>query len=196
MSDVTLQDITKLRELTGVGIMSAKQALKEADGNINAAVEALRKAGQKVAASKTTRQTKDGLIGQYMHANGKVATLVAVTCETDFVARSDVFQELIHDLALHVAAANPQYVKPEDIPSDVLEKEQEIYREQVGQTKKPANIVEQIVAGKLEKFYEETCLLKQKFVKDDSMTVNDLVNTAIQKLGENIQIREFSRISI
>ncbi|MBI5405097.1 MAG: elongation factor Ts [Candidatus Kerfeldbacteria bacterium] len=196
MSEVTLQDISRLREVTGVGIVAAKKALEAAGGSFETAVETLRKAGQKVAASKTDRATKEGLIGHYVHANGKVAAMVTVTCETDFVARSDVFQSLIHDLALHVAAANPLYVRPEEVPAEVLTKEREIYREQVAATKKPANIVEQIVNGKLDKFFEETCLLNQKFVKDDSQTVLDLVNGAIQKLGENIQVREFVRLSV
>lgn len=196
MSEVTLQDISRLREATGVGIVAAKKALEAVGGSFEAAVETLRKAGQKVAASKTDRATKEGLIGHYVHANGKVAAMVTVTCETDFVARSDVFQSLIHDLALHIAAASPLYVRPEEVPADVLAKEREIYREQVAATKKPANIVEQIVNGKLEKFFEETCLMNQKFVKDDSQTVLDLVNGAIQKLGENIQVREFVRLSV
>jgi len=193
---VSIQDITDLRERSGVGIAAAKKALEQSGGDLEKAFEELRKSGQKVAASKTSRATNEGLIGHYVHATGKVAALVSVTCETDFVARSEVFQELVHDLALHIAAANPEYVKPEDVPADLLEKERSIYREQVAQTKKPAAIVEQIVAGKLEKFYEERCLVRQKFVKDDSQTITDVVNSAIQKLGENIQIRSFVRLSI
>lgn len=196
MSAVTLADVAKLRELTGVGILAAKKALEQHHGNLEAAIEALRKAGQKVAAGKIDRATKEGLIGHYVHANGKVASLVVVTCETDFVARSQVFQELVHELALQVAATNPQYVRPEDVPDEVVAKEIEIYRDQLADANKPAKVVDSIVAGKLEKFFSETCLLRQPYVKDDKLTVGELVTQAIQKLGENIQVREIVRLSL
>ncbi len=196
MGTVTIQDVARLREHTGVGMSAAKKALHEAGGDFTKAVEVLRKSGQKVAASKSSRATREGLIGHYVHANGKVAAMVVVTCETDFVARNEDFKQLVHDLALHVTAANPRFLRPEDVPADVVEKEREIAKSTVGDAKKPAAVVDRIIEGKLEKFYEETCLLRQRFVKDDSMTVGELVNGAIQKIGENIQIREFVRVSV
>lgn len=196
MTPSATQDIVKLREQTGVGMMAAKRALDEAGGDMAKAVAVLRKAGEKIAASKVSRATREGAIGHYLHSNGKVASLVVVSCETDFVARSQPFQNLIHELAVHVAAANPAYVKSDEIPADVLEAERKIYLEQLVREKKPAKMREAIVTGKLKKFYAETCLLDQPFVKDDSMTVAELVQGAIQKLGENIQIRQFVRFAL
>lgn len=196
MKSVSIQDVAALREQTGVGMMAAKRALEDSGGNFEKAIEALRKAGQKVAASKAHRVTKEGLIGHYVHANGKVAALVAVSCETDFVARSDVFTSLVHDLALHVTAANPTYLQPDDVPAELIAKEREIYREQLASEKKPKAVREKIIEGKLEKYYEEHCLLRQKFVKDDTMTITGLIEGTIQKLGENIRIREFVRMSL
>jgi len=196
MSGISVHDISRLRGTTGVGIIAAKKALVEAKGDFDKAVEVIRKSGQKVAESKMSRVMREGFIGHYVHANGKYAALVVVTCESDFVSASEPFKELIHDLAVHVAAANPRYLKPEDVPADVLEKERDIARAQVADAKKPAAMVEKIVAGKLEKFYEEHCLLRQTYIKDGSMTVTELVNAAIQKLGENIQVREYVRVSL
>ncbi len=196
MSGISVQDISRLREKTGVGIIAAKKALVEAKGDFDKAIEVIRKSGQKVAESKLSRVMREGFIGHYVHANGKYAALVVVTCESDFVSASEPFRGLIHDLAVHVAATNPRFLKPEDVPTDVLEKEREIARAQIAGTKKPAGMVEKIVEGKLEKFYEEHCLLRQKYIKDDSMTVTELINGVIQKLGENIQVREFVRIGL
>lgn len=195
MTSFSVNDVQKLRELTGVGVLTAKKALEESGGDIERAIDALRKSGEKVAASKSSRETREGLIGHYVHANGKVASLVVVLCETDFVARSQTFQDLVHDLALQVAALNPMYVKPEDVPAEVLKKERSVYKEQI-EGKKSANVKQQIVEGKLEKFFEETCLLRQRFVKDDSLTINDVINAAVQKLGENVQVRTFIRFQI
>lgn len=196
MTMIGLAEVARLRELTGVGIVAAKRALEDANGNVDKAIAALRKAGQKVAAGKAARATGEGVVGHYVHDNGKVAALVAVTCETDFVARSETFQSLVHDLAIQVAAMNPAYLKPEDVPAEVLGREREIFAEQAGGGRKPKKVIDQIIQGKIEKYFSETCLLRQRFVKDDSLTVSDLITAAIQKLGENIQIREFVRLSL
>lgn len=194
--DITKELLKQLRDETGAGIVDIKKALEAARGDAAQAVDLLRKQGKKVAAKKADRVTREGAIGSYVHANGKVAALVAVTCETDFVARTEAFQSLAHDLALHVAAANPAYLKPEDVPPDVLAREEEIARSQAMQEKKPAAILEKIVQGKIDKFYAEQCLLRQSFVKDDALTITELVANAIAKLGENIEIREFSRVQL
>ncbi len=196
MSEITVQEISRLREKTGVGIVNAKKALVEANGDFDKAIEVIRKSGQKVAESKMSRVMREGYIGHYVHSNGKCAALVVVTCESDFVSASEPFRELIHDLAVHIAAANPRYLKPEDVPFEVLDKERDVARAQIAEAKKPAAIAEKIIEGKLEKFYEEHCLLHQKYIKDDSMSITDLINGAIQKLGENIQVREFVRVSL
>lgn len=196
MTTISLAEVARLRELTGVGVVAAKRALQGANGDVDKAIAALRKSGQKVAAGKVARATREGVIGHYVHANGKVAALVVVTCETDFVARSETFQTLVHDLVLQVAAMNPVYLKPEDVPAEVLAREREIFAEQASGGGKPKKVIEQIIQGKLEKFFEEACLLQQRFVKDDALTVSDVITIAIQKLGENIQVREFTRLSI
>lgn len=193
---VTTLDVAKLRQLTGVGVLAAKRALEASNGDFEKSVEALRKAGQKVASSKVSRATHEGAIGSYVHTNGKIACLVVVTCETDFVARSEAFRNLVHDLALHVAAAQPLYVRPEEVPSQVLDHERSIYRAQLEGMKKPRPILEKIVEGKIEKYLDESCLLRQRFVKDESLVVADVIHAAIQKLGENIQVREFKRLSL
>ncbi len=187
------ETIKQLRELTGAGIVDVKQALDATDGDLTKATEYLRKQGKKVAMKKAERTTREGVIGSYVHANGKVAALVALACETDFVARNKDFQDLAHDIALHIAAASPEYRSREDVPEDVLAKEREIIGEQLAQEKKPAAVVEKIVEGKLAKYFEEHCLLQQPFVKDDSVTVGELVEAAIAKIGENIEIRDFVR---
>ncbi len=196
MITIGLAEVARLRELTGVGIVAAKRALEEANGDVDKAIAALRKAGQKVAAGKSARATREGVIGHYVHDNGKVAALVVVACETDFVARSETFQSLVHDLALQVAAMNPIYLKPEDVTGEVLTREREILAEQTSVKRKPKKVIDQIIQGKLEKYFEETCLLRQRWVKDDSLTVSDLITAAVQKLGENIQIREFARLCL
>lgn len=196
MQAPSAQDIAKLRESTGVGMMTAKKALVEAKGDFDQAVLILRKSGEKIAASKASRTMKEGAIGHYVHATGKVAALVVVTCETDFVVRSQPFQDLLHDLALHITAANPRYLRPEDVPADVLDQERQVYRGQLSGEKKPAALLETIIEGKLQKFYTEHCLLKQVYVKDDQLTIEQLIQHAIQKLGENIQVREFVRLAL
>lgn len=188
--------ITQLRAVSGAGIVDCKKALEEANGSYDTALEYLRKKGQKVAANKHMRETNEGLVHAYVHATGTVGALVEVVCETDFVARTDAFHEFVHDIALQVAAANPLYLRPEDIPAEVVEKEREIYREQMAGEKKPDDIKEKIIAGKLNKYYQEVCLLKQLFIKDDSFSIEDLLTRTIAKTGENIKIHRFVRFAL
>lgn len=196
MPAITTADIQNLRQQTGVGMLEAKKALTAADGDMTLALDNLRKAGKKVAAAKSARTVKEGVVGSYVHANGKVAALVAVACETDFVARTKEFQDLVHDIALHIAAANPIYLQPDDVPAAVLDKEREIYHEQLKAEGKPEKMWEKIVAGKVQKFYTETCLLHQPFVKDDQQTIGEVIQAAVAKLGENIVITSFARLTV
>jgi len=193
---ISTEDIQWLRQETGVGMMDAKKALEAVNGDRQAAVEAMRKRGAKVAASKSERAVKEGVIGSYVHANNKVAAIVGVACETDFVSRTEDFQNLAHDLALHVVAAHPKYFSPEQVPAEIVAKEEEIYREQLRAEGKPEAMWEKILPGKMAKFYSETCFLKQPFVKDDSLTIEQVIQAAVAKLGENIVITGFSRLSV
>lgn len=188
--------VMQLREMTGAGIVDSKKALDEANGDLATAADILRKKGVAKAAGKSERATAEGLVHAYIHSNGKLGVMVEILCETDFVARTDQFQALIHDVAMHIAAANPLYLRPEDVPAAVVEKEKEMYASEVAGSGKPAEIVEKIVSGKLERFYSETCLLRQPFVKDEDITVEDLVKQAIAKIGENIQIGRFVRLAL
>ncbi len=184
--------VKELREKTGVGFMECKSALAEADGDIETAVTILRKRGLASLAKKSGRETKDGLIGTYVH-NGKIGVLVEVNCETDFVARNPDFQQLVKDISMHIAASDPGFIRKEDVTEDVLEKEREIYSEQARATGKPEKVLDRIVEGRISKFYTEACLLEQPFVKDPSISVRDHIASHIQKIGENIQIRRFVR---
>lgn len=186
--------VMQLREQTGAGVLESKKALEETGGDIAAAIDLLRKAGTIKAAKKSDRATNEGVVHAYVHGGGKVGVLVEVLCETDFVARNPEFQELVHDLALQIAATNPLYVKPEDVPVEMVEKEKSIYGEEVAG--KPANIVEKIVAGKLQKWYSDICLMQQAFIKDEDLTIEEVVKSKIAKLGENIQVRRFTRYSL
>lgn len=188
-------DIKALREATGVGILQAKQALEETDGDVNKAVEQLRKQGQKVANKKQDRTAGEGWVGMYVHHNGKVAAMVELRCETDFVGRNTDFQQLANQLAMHVAAAAPLYVSEQQVPADAVAKEEEIARAQLAAEDKPAEMVEKIVPGKLKKYYADTCLLLQPFVLDDKKTVQALINEAILKLGEKIEVTRFARFA-
>lgn len=188
--------VMQLREMTGAGIVDAKKALDESQGDLAKAAELLRAKGIAKAGSKGDRVTAEGIIHCYVHSNGKVAAMVEVLCETDFVARTPQFQEMAHDLAMHVAAASPLYVRPDEVPADVIAKEKEIYSAEVAGSGKPADIVEKIVAGKLEKYYSDVCLLNQTFVKDEDLTVDEYVKSIIAKVGENIQVRRFTRMSL
>jgi elongation factor Ts len=196
MANITINDIQKLRNLTGVGVLDAKKVLQEVGGDMEAAINTLRKAGQKIAEKKQNRQTREGTVGFYLHSNKKLLSAVALACETDFVAATEVFQELAHDLAMHVAAMNPEYLNISSVPEEIIEKETEIAKSQADDKGKPANIVENIIKGKLAKFYEEKCLLQQKFFKDDKKTVEQIIQEVIQRLGENIQVKEFIRFTI
>jgi len=187
--------VSQLRERTGAGIVECKNALDEAGGDIEKAIEVLRKKGEIKAAKKLNeRTTKEGLIHAYIHANGKVGAMVEVSCETDFVARNEEFQAFVHDLAMQVAATNPLYVKPEDIPAEIVAKEKEMYLEEV-QGKPPA-VIEKILEGKLQKYYSEVCFLKQSFVKDEDITIEELINQKIAKIGEKIEVKRFVRFQI
>jgi elongation factor Ts len=191
---ISLETIKILRERTGVGVMAAKESLEVTGGDIDAAVTNLRKSGQKIAEKKQTRQTREGTIGVYLHSNKKLVSIVALACETDFVARTEDFQNLAHDLAMHVAAANPEYLNNADIPESVKVKEIEIIKSQPELIGKPAAMLEKIIEGKLSKFGTEYCFLLQPYFKDSEITVGDVLRQAVQKLGENIQIRSFYRI--
>ena len=188
--------IKKLRDITGAGVSDAKEALEQAEGDIEKAKDILRLKGQKSASKRAERSTSEGLIGSYLHSNGKIGVLVEVTCETDFVARTSDFQELVHNLALQVAAAAPEYLKPEDIPNDVIAREKNIYEQEMKDEKKPDAIKEKIAAGKLEKYYSSVCLLRQPFIKDYKKIIQDLIVETIAKTGENIQVKKFVRLSM
>ncbi|MBI4598861.1 translation elongation factor Ts [Candidatus Uhrbacteria bacterium] len=188
--------VMQLRQLTGAGLMDAKGALSETDGDVQAAAELLRKKGVAKASKKAERETREGRVYAYIHANGRVGSMVEVLCETDFVARTDQFAALCHDLAMHVAASDPLYVKPEDVPAAVVEKEKEIYREEMAGQAKPLDIIEKIVEGKLNKYFSDVCLLRQSFVKDEDKTVEEVVKEKIAALGENIQVSRFSRFNL
>ena len=189
--------ITKLRNMCGAGVNDCRNALEEASNDIDKAIEILRKKGAVKAAKKIAERTaNEGIIESYIHANGKVGVLIEVRCETDFVARNQDFKNFVHDLAIQVAAANPLYLKPEDVSPEVVAKEIEIYKEQLKNEGKPQAIWEKIIAGKLDKYYQETCLLKQAFVKEDKFTVEKLVEQQIAKLGEKIEVVRFCRYQI
>jgi elongation factor Ts len=189
--------IIKLRELTGAGMMDCKQALDEANGDLDKAIEILRKKGAiKAAKKQSERQTKEGIVHAYVHSNNKVGVLLELLCETDFVARNEEFQNLAHDLAMQIAATNPLYLKPEDIPQEIIEKEKEMYLEEIRGQEKPPSVIDKIIAGKLEKYYEDVCLLKQPFIKDEDITIEELINQKIAKIGEKIEVGRFIRFAI
>ena len=188
--------VKELRDRTNAGFNDCRAALVEAAGDIEKAIAVLRKKGQAAAAKKATREASEGLVGSYIHAGGKIGVLVEVNCESDFVARTEAFQQLCHDIAMHIAALDPKYVRREEVTSEMLDKEREIYKAQALATGKPENVVEKIVNGKMEKFYEENCLYEQHYIKDEGMTIGEMVKAAISKLGENIVIKRFSRFKV
>jgi elongation factor Ts len=193
---VSAQMVKELRERTGAGMMDCKSALAEVAGDLEKAVDVLRKKGLAAAAKKAGRVASEGLVAAYIHAGGKLGVLVEINSETDFVARTDEFQELVKDIAMHIAAAEPRFVRREEVDADLLERERAIYRDQAAATGKPANVIEKIVEGKLEKFFAESCLLEQPFVKNPDQTIGQLVQDKVAKIGENIQVRRFSRFKL
>jgi len=194
--EITAAQVKKLRELTGAGMMECKAALSEANGNIEEATTILRKRGLAQATKKAGRSTNEGLIGSYIHMGGKIGVLVEINCESDFVARTDDFQGLAREIAMHIAAASPQYVRREDVPGDVLERERGIYRAQMEGQNKPQNVIDKIIDGKLNSFYEQVCLLDQPSIRDPKVTIGQLVQQSIAKLGENIAVPRFVRFKL
>jgi elongation factor Ts len=191
--EVNASSVKELREKTGAGVMDCKKALAESGGDLEKAVDYLRRKGLAAAAKKIGRVVAEGLVGAYIHAGGKIGVLVELNCETDFVARTAEFQALLKDVAMQIAAANPRYVRPEDVTAEEIEREQEIYRRQALDSGKPEKVVEKIVAGKMERFYSEVCLLEQAFIKDPDRKVGELIQETVARLGENIQVRRFAR---
>lgn len=193
--DISIDSIKDLRQRTGAGVLDCKKALEEADGDIEKAMELLRKRGLAIAAKKADREANDGLVEAYIHSGARLGVLLELNCETDFVARTEDFGELAHDLAMQVAATNPKYLTPEGIPLEVLEGERQRQREQLGEDKSE-EIIERILEGKLQKYYQEVCLLEQPFIKDEGLAVRDLITDKIAKLGENIRVRRFARFEL
>ena len=191
--EISAKAVQELRASTGAGIMDCKKALAESEGNIEKAIEILRKKGLAAATKKSGRVTSEGAVASYIHGGGKLGVLLEVNCETDFVARTDVFQQMVKDVSMHIAAANPLYLKRENVPAELIEKEREIYRAQFEGSNKPANVIEKIVDGKIDKYYSEVCLYEQPFVKDPDRTIQQLVTDTVAKLGENLNIRRFVR---
>lgn len=196
MAEITAQMVKELRQATGAGVLDAKKALTAHEGDFDAAADALRKKGLAAAAKKASRDTTEGLVGTYIHPGSKIAGMVKVSCETDFVARTEQFQQLSRDLAMHVVAAKPTYTSREDVPEEVIAKEKEIFKAQEADSGKPENIIERIMEGKLEKWYSENCLMEQGFVRNPDVSIKELITESIATLGENIQIGDFARLEI
>ncbi len=195
-SGPSAQLVKELRDRTGAGFADCRAALVESGGDIEQAINVLRKKGQAAAAKKAQRATSEGLVSCYIHAGGKIGVLIEINCESDFVARTEDFQRLCHDVAMHIAALDPRFLRREDVTQETLDRERDIYRDQAKATGKPQNVIDKIVSGKMEKFYEENCLYEQHFIKDEGTTVKELVDQAIAKVGENITIRRFSRFKV
>lgn len=193
---ITTAMVKELRVATGAGVLDCRKTLEAANGDFDAAVTLLREKGLAAAAKKASREANEGLIGHYVHQGDRAAALVEVNCESDFVARTPEFQTLIHDLAMHIVAARPQYLTPADVPATVLEQEKSIFRVQMLEEGKPEHIIDRIIEGKISKFYEDVCLMEQSFVKDPDLKIRDLINNHIAKLGENIQVRRFAHLEV
>lgn len=194
--NITSQMVKELRVKTGAGVMDCKEALTDAGGDIEKAIDYLRKKGMSAATKRSSKAAKDGVVASYIHMGGKIGVLVEVNCETDFVAKTDDFQRFAKDLTMHIAAANPLFVRPEEIPGEAVERERDIYRSQALEEKKPEKIWEKIIEGKMKKYYEDVCLVNQKFIRDTDITIETLVNNMIAKTGENIVIRRFARFQL
>ncbi|MBI1749879.1 MAG: translation elongation factor Ts [Acidobacteria bacterium] len=195
-TNIPAQLVKELRERTNAGFSDCRAALVESNGDIEKAIDILRKKGQAAAQKKAARAASEGLVGSYIHAGGKIGVLVEVNCESDFVARTEQFQQLCHDVAMHIAALDPRFVRREEVTPEILEREREIYRAQARATGKPEPVIEKIVNGKMEKFYEETCLYEQHFIKDESVTIRELIAQRIAVVGENISVRRFVRFKV
>ncbi|MGD0737830.1 MAG: translation elongation factor Ts [Terracidiphilus sp.] len=193
---IDAKQVKALRDMTGAPMGDCKKALEEAKGDLEAAIIVLRKRGMASAQKKAARSTNEGAVGTYIHAGGKIGVLLEINCESDFVARTDDFQDLMKDIAMHIAASDPRYVKPEDVTVEDLEREKDIYRAQAAATGKPAPVIERIVDGKMAKFYEEVCLLEQPFIKDQAVSIKELIAQKVGKLGENITVRRFARFKV
>ena len=193
---ITSQMVKELREKTNAGMMDCKKALTETGGDMEKAIDFLRKKGLAVAQKRAGRATSEGIIETYIHAGGKLGVMVEVGCETDFVAKSDMFTTFAKDVAMHIAASNPVSIKREEVPADLVAREMEIFKTQALESGKPANIADKIVAGKLEKYYADVCLMEQKFVKNPDLTIQDLLNEIVAKIGENITIKRFARFQV
>jgi elongation factor Ts len=196
MADITAAMVKQLRDATGAGMMECKKALAEANGDLDAATTLLRKAGLAQATKKAGRSTNEGIIGHYVHLGGKIGVLVEVNCESDFVARTEDFLSLVKEIAMHIAAASPQYVRREEVPGDVLDRERDVYRGQMEGQNKPAAVIDKIIEGKLNSYYEQVCLMDQPSVRDPKVTIAQMVQAAIAKLGENIAIPRFVRFKV
>jgi elongation factor Ts len=194
--NVSADKVKELRERTGIGMMECKSALAESSGDMEKAIEILRKRGHARAQSKAAREASQGIVGSYIHLNGRIGVLVEVNCESDFVARNSDFQELVKEIAMQIAASRPRFVSSDQIPAETLEAEKEIIRAQLGDMKKPPEIMEKIITGKLGKFFEEVCLLDQPYIRECKLKVRDLVAQAVAKMGENIKVRRFARFEI
>jgi elongation factor Ts len=194
--EVSANMVKDLREKTGAGMMDCKKALSETGGNFEKAVDYLRQKGLATSAKRAGRIASEGRVGSYVHAGGKIGVIVEINCETDFVAKTDDFQAFAKDIAMHIAASNPLYTQRENVPPEVLAKEREIYAAQAREAGKPVKVIEKIIEGKLEKFYSEVCLLEQPFIKDPDLTIQDLLNGLIGKVGEKVAIRRFSRFQV
>ena len=196
MATISAATVKELREKTGAGIMDCKEALSECSGDVSKAVDFLRKKGLATAAKRAGRATTEGIIESYIHMDSKLGVLVEINCETDFVAKNDDFKEFSKNIAMHITATNPVSIRPEDVPKETIDKEKEIYREQVLEMGKPEKIVDKIVEGKLKKYFKENCLMNQAYVRDPDITIEDLLNEIVAKIGENIAIKRFARFKI
>ena len=196
MATISAAMVKQLREQTGAGIMDCKEALSECSGDVSKAVDCLRKKGLATAAKRAGRATTEGIIESYIHMDSKLGVLVEINCETDFVAKNDDFKEFSKNIAMHITATNPVSIRPEDVPKETIDKEKEIYREQVLEMGKPEKIVDKIVEGKLKKYFKENCLMNQAYVRDPDITIEDLLNEIVAKIGENIAIKRFARFKI